>query len=74
MVSVKPTKLIEYCKANYADVRIIGVVNPSIIIHFKGKNYIVYREPNNKKGRYTSACGEDRNYFNDFSELKRIIK
>lgn len=66
--------LIQEIKANYTDVRIIGVKNPSVIITVGGKVYTIYeaRGQNNKK--YVIVNGLDRFYFDQFFELKKYIR
>lgn len=67
-------ELIQYLKANYVDVRVIGVVNPSIIINNEGISYTVYIAVSQKKGKYVVCKGSERFYFDRLIEIKKFIK
>ena len=68
-------ELIKYLKANYSDVRVIGVKNPSVIVNHNGVTYIIYRACYSaKKANYVICKGLDRFYFDRMSETKRYIK
>ena len=65
----------EYAKKNFDNVRIIGVVNPSVIVVVNGVSFTIYRVRHGNKGwNYVACQGENRHYFNELSEIKKIIK
>ena len=66
--------LIEYLKANYTDVRVIGVINPSIIITHNEITYTIYRAVSQKNGKYVICKGQERVCFDSFSLIKKFIK
>jgi hypothetical protein len=66
--------LITYIKANYSDVRVIGVANPSIIITHKEKTYTIYHAKGQKRNKYVICKGLDRFYFDQFNEIKKHIR
>mgnify|MGYP001412603512 CR=1 FL=1 len=64
-------KLIDYLDKNYSDVRVIGVFNPSIIITYNEKTYVIYL---GGEKRFVLCYKEERYFFNKPEELKKIIK
>ena len=67
-------ELIKYLKANYSDVRVIGIKNPSVIVTYKATTYIFYNAKSQNKGKHVICNGLERFYFDRMSEIKRYIK
>jgi len=69
--SILIAHVIDYVKANYIDVRVIGYINPSVVITQDDKTYVIYKIGTNK---YMICSGENRIPFEKPSEIKNHIK
>lgn len=69
--SVLIAHVIDYLKANYTDVRVIGVINPSVVVNQDDKSFVIYKTNTNK---YVICSGENRIPFEKPSEIKNYIK
>lgn len=67
-------ELIQYLKANYVDVRVIGVINPSVIVTLNNTSYTLYMANGQNKAKYVVCKGQERFYFDKLIEIKKFIK
>ena len=75
MGSCHAKELIEFTTKNFKKVRVIGVLNPSVIVTFKKKSYVIYKPYGQKnEGKYVICIGTDRYSANSVEEIKTIIK
>jgi len=75
MGRLKSKPLVNFCMANYADVRVVGNINPSVIVKFNGVGHVIYRPINQQNAsKYVICKGEDRFNVNSLDEIKTIIR
>lgn len=66
-------ELKEYIKSNFSDVRIIGEVNPSIIVRYGDVSFVFYENKGARTKKYIMCCGENRVEFDDPIESYNIL-